>query len=107
MQTSEFRFKPDIRSFGAIRRMNIKLRNGYTYDFSDVFDFDEEPFIGLDMYNRAGMPVGYVCVINGQYLKRITFNRETDEICVEGHLGKEVRIVFTGDEDKINIVDTQ
>ena len=102
MQTT---FRPDVRSFGALYRMEIKLKNGYTYKFNDVFDFDAEPFVGLDIYDKIDIPLRYMCVIDGQYLKSIIWNEETDDIWVEGHLGKKVKVVLSIEENEINIVD--
>ena len=90
-------FNPDVRSFGSVERREIKLANGYVLIFRDVFDFDTEPIITLDVYYPCYVPIGYMCVIDVEYLRSIRWNRESDEVEVVGNAGKTVTVAIEND----------
>jgi len=85
-------FKPDVRSIGAVKRHEIELSNGHVMVFSDVYDYDTDPFIGLDLYYPMHVPIDYMCVIDGASLARIEWNRDTNEVIVVGTNNKKVSI---------------
>jgi len=102
MLTKRIVFGPDVRSFGAVRRREITLSSGHTLAFNDVFDFDEEPFITVDIYGPNGMPSGYLCVLDGEYLYSIEHS-VGNQVIVKGNKGNEKKVIYDETTDSINI----
>lgn len=90
MQEEIIEFQPDVRSFGAVQRKEIVLHNGYVFVFSDVFDFDTPPFICVDVYDNRRIPCQYVCVIDGGWLKSLTWT--FNSVTVISNTGKVSRL---------------
>ena len=101
MITKRIVFAPDVRSFGAVRRREITLSSGHILAFNDVFDFDEEPFISVDIYGPNGMPSGYLCVLDGEYLHSI--EHHSNQVIVKGNKGNEKKVIYDESTDSINI----